>query len=118
MDSFTGLAQADTITGPYAKHEQNPLMTGHAGSAWIHRDGVAAIGGEVDPPQNQCIRWSEDGVQFVEAGHFPNKSTGFYCPANFDNGVNSQGVTWGMDVIAGIKPRYLYRYDCDLNVKK
>jgi len=115
MKSYTGLALSASITGPYIKYGENPIMTGHAGSAWIHRDGVAAIGGEVDPQEDQCIRWSEDGIHFVEAGVFPNKSTGFYCPENFKNGVNHRGVTWGMDVVAGIKPRYLYRFDCNLS---
>ena len=117
MDSFTGLAQAELITGPYVKYRENPLMTGHAGSAWVHRNGVAAIGGEVDNPVNQCIRWSEDGIHFVEAGVFPNKSTGVFCPEDYGNGINSRGVTWGMDVVAGIRPRYLYRFGCDLSIK-
>jgi hypothetical protein len=45
-------------------------MSGHAFSAWVHRDVVAAIGGESEPPEAQCVRWSEDGVHFVEAGVF------------------------------------------------
>lgn len=120
MDSFVGLATADRIAGPYTKHPESPLMTGHASSMWIHRNGVAAIGGEVDAPGDSCVRWSEDGLHFVEAGVFPNKSTGFYCPANFhtgpDAGVNPAGVTWGFDVVRGVIPRYIYRFDCSMRV--
>lgn len=118
LDSFTGLAQAQSITGPYEKHPENPLMSGHAASAWIHRDGVAAIGGEADPVGERCVRWSQDGVHFVEAGLFPNKSTGFFCPEDFGNGVNNRGVSWGIDVMHGVKPRYLYRFDCDMALKE
>lgn len=74
MNSFTGLATAPTITGPYTKHPENPLMSRHAGSAWVHRDGAHGV------------RWSQDGVHFVEAGLLPNKSTGLYCPENFGDG--------------------------------
>jgi predicted GH43/DUF377 family glycosyl hydrolase len=118
MNSSTGLALADSITGPYEKHPRNPLMSGHAASAWVHRDGVAAVGGEADPPEAQRIRWSEDGVHFVEAGHFPNKSTGFFCPEDFEAGVNMRGVTWGIDVMPGVTPRYLYRFDCTMTVQE
>jgi hypothetical protein len=74
--SDVGLAQSDEITGPYIEHLENPLMTGHAHSEWVHRNGVAAVGGESESPEAQCVRWSRDGVHFVEAGVFPNKSTG------------------------------------------
>jgi hypothetical protein len=92
-------------------------MTGHASSMWVHRDGVAAVGGEVDEPENMCVRWSEDGIHFVEAGVFPNKSTGFYCPGNFitDGDVNPAGVPWGFDVIRKTIPRYIYRFDCSMH---
>jgi hypothetical protein len=118
MDSWTGLAVADHIAGPYTKHPENPLMPGHAASAWVHRHGVAAVGGEVDPPEQQRVRWSEDGVHFVEAGCFPNKSTGLFCEESFADGVNSAGVSWGIDVMPGVRPRYLYRFDCSMTVKE
>ena len=116
MDSFTGVAHADKITGPWIKHPLNPLMTGHAASQWVHRNGVAAIGGEVDAPGERCVRWSEDGLHFVEAGVFDNKSTGFDCPENFGDGKNMRGVTWGFDVMP-TRPRYIYRFDCTMGVE-
>jgi hypothetical protein len=87
---------------------------------WVHRNGVAAIGGEVDPPGDACVRWSADGIHFVEAGVFPNKSTGFYCPENFETGpgagTNNRGVTWGFDVVRDTIPRYIYRFDYSMAV--
>lgn len=118
MGSSIGLALAENVTGPYRKHPENPLMSGHAASAWIHRHGVAAVGGEVDAPGEQRVRWSEDGVHFVQAGRFPNKSTGFYCPEDFGDGVNHRGVSWGIDVMPGVTPRYLYRFDCSMKVNE
>lgn len=111
-DSRIGVALADRLTGPYRKHAENPLFDGHALTAWVHRDGVAAIGGDNQPD----LLWSEDGIRFVSAADFTNRSTGLYCPENFGDGTNGRGVEWGIDVEASEPPRYLYRFDCDLLV--
>ena len=68
----------------------------------------------------QVVFWSTDGVKFIPAGPFKNRSTGFYVPeGNFTDGPNNQGVTWGMDVTgyptAPGKTR-LFRFECDLRV--
>lgn len=109
-DSRVGVAIADKLTGPYRKHPANPLFNGHAFAAWVHRDGVAAIGAG-------SVLWSPDGIRFEIAGKFDNRSVGFYCPENFCDGTNNRGVRWGFDV-ARTKPRYVYRFDCDLTVRK
>ena len=90
-DSQIGVAISEKPTGPYHKHPANPLFKGHAFSAWVHRDGVAALGGD----NNRTVLWSPDGVRFRKAGEFDNKSTGLYCPENFGNGTNNRGVSWG-----------------------
>ena len=113
MDSYIGLATSDRITGPYTKHPANPLMTGHAASVWNHRHGVAAVGGEVDAPGDSCVRWSEDGIHFVEAGVFPNKSTGFLVE---QPGAPARGVRWGFDVVRNLHPRFIYRFDCSMHL--
>ncbi len=110
-----GLATAVKLTGPYHRHPENPLIDGHAFSAWKHRGGVALVGGA---HTKQIAFWSPDGLSFVPAGPFPNRSTGFYCPPNFRVGPNNQGVTWGIDTAAGGgEPRRLIRFRCDLRVR-
>jgi beta-xylosidase len=106
-----GVAVADVLTGPYRKHPANPLFAGHAFSAWVHRDGVAALCGEISPK----IKWSPDGLHFVDAGEMPNSSTGFFCPANFGDGSNHEGVAWGIEVYNKKSgSRGLQRFDCTL----
>jgi beta-xylosidase len=107
-----GIAFAQNITGPYEKYKGNPIMHGHAFTAWIHRNGVAFIGGNYGA---QNVFWSEDGIHFIKAGGFQNRSTGLYCPENFGNGENPNGVWWGLGV--GMDRRYIYRFECDLKVE-
>lgn len=110
-NSRIGVAISDKLTGPYKKHPANPLFKGHAFAAWVHRKGVAAIGGE----NNHVVLWSTDGIHFEVAGEFDNKSVGFNCPENFGDGTNNRGVSWGFDV-ARTKPRYVYRFNCTLEL--
>jgi hypothetical protein len=100
------------LTGPWDKCPENPLFTGHALSAWVHRDGVAAIGGGNQPE----LLWSPDGLHFSPVVEFRNQSTGLYCPENFASGRNERGVEWGIDVDLSEPPRYLYRFNCNLLV--
>jgi beta-xylosidase len=109
--SQVGVAISDNLTGPYKKHPNNPLFKGHAFAAWVHRGGVAATGGD----NHRKLLWSPDGIHFMVAGNFDNKSVGFYCPENFGDGTNVRGVSWGFDV-ARTKPRYIYRFDCNLRI--
>jgi hypothetical protein len=113
-DSMVGVAISDKLTGPYRKHPANPLFKGHAFAAWVHRTGVAATGGHEG---KRVLHWAPDGIHFQVAGEFDNKSIGFYCPENFGDGTNNRGVTWGFDV-ARAKPRYVYRFDCNLTVRE
>ena len=106
--THVGVAVADCITGPYTPYGDNPLFDGHAFSAWVHRDGVAALRGMFWPE----ILWSEDGLHFVDSGgRLPNKSTGLYCPENFADGANRRGVDWGFDVeiTDGVRHLQLFR---------
>jgi hypothetical protein len=112
LETMLGLAIGDSLLGPYRKHEANPLMKAHAFSAWKHRDGIALVGGR---NAEQHVFWSTDGIHFQKAGPFQNKSTGFFCPANFTDRENEQGVSWGVDVTL-TSPRRIFRFDCDLKV--
>jgi len=117
-DTKIGLATATELTGPYTRHDGNPIMQGHAFSAWKHRDGIALVGGG---GSKQVVFWSTDGVNFVPAGPFKNRCTGFYVPeGNFTDKPNNRGVTWGVDVTgyptAPGKAR-LFRFECELGVR-
>lgn len=109
-----GVAISDTLTGSYRRYTGNPILKGHAFSAWKHRDGVALVAGGTG---KQVVYWSTDGMNFVPAGPFRNKSTGFYVPeGNFSDKPNRQGVNWGLDVRSGPHKRTLFRFECDLEV--
>lgn len=108
-----GVAVADHLTGPYRKHPANPLFAGHAFSAWVHRDGIAALCGVVSP----AVKWSPDGIHFVDAGEMPNTSTGLYCPANLGDGTNPHGVRWGLERYTENGTRGLRRFDCTMSVQ-
>jgi predicted GH43/DUF377 family glycosyl hydrolase len=105
-----GLAVSDNLIGPYKKHPENPLFGGHALTTWVHRDGVAALTGF---GVHGKLLWSEDGVHFVKVKNFRNQSTGLYCPQNFENRINSDGVTWGFDVEIAC-PRFIYRFNTNM----
>lgn len=103
-----GVAFADQITGPYRKHPGNPLFAGHAFSAWLHRDGVAALCGVVSP----TIQWSTDGLHFQGTGEFPNESTGLFTPAAGTDPGHRHGFDWGLETYVEHGARGLRRFDC------
>lgn len=108
QDTRIGVAFADHITGPYRKHPGNPLFAGHAFSAWPHRGGVAALCGSV----SSKIKWSQDGLRFVDAGDFPNQSTGLFTPDAIEDQCHIHGFDWGLEVYSENGARGLWRFDC------
>ena len=113
-DTHVGVAWADHITGPYRKYPDNPLFAGHAFSAWVHGQGVAALCGVI----TSKIRWSTDGIHFVDAGDMPSASTGLFCPDNFTNGTNTKGVHWGLERYTEQGSRGLRRFDCTMHTQR
>jgi hypothetical protein len=105
-----GVATSDNLLGPYEKYAGNPVFAGHASSAWVHRDGVAAFGFKTF--------WSEDGFHFVQTSDWSPGTVGLYCPENFGNGSNNRGVTWGLVVIKKPSPRHIGRLEVPLSLKK
>jgi len=103
-----GVALADEIVGPYHKHPANPLFAGHAFSAWRHRNGVAALCGVISPK----IKWSPDGLRFLDAGEMPNQSTGLFTPDPDSDPGNVRGFDWGLEVYTETGARGLRRFDC------
>ena len=108
QDTRIGVAVAEQITGPYSKHPANPLFAGHAFSAWRHRDGVAALCGVISPR----IKWSPDGLHFLDAGEMPNHSTGFFSPDVDKDREHLQGFKWGLEQYSEAGRRGLRRFDC------
>ena len=108
QDTRIGVAFADQITGPYRKHPGNPLFAGHAFSAWLHRDGVAALCGSI----SSKIKWSRDGLRFEDAGEFPNQSTGLFTPYETADQNHTHGFDWGLEVYEENGARGLRRFDC------
>ena len=106
-----GVAISDQLVGPYKKYEGNPIFPGHAFSAWIHRNGVAAMG--------YGTFWSEDGIHFVKASDWHTRSCGLYCPENFGTGENYRGVSWGLDVGKRGRniSRHIFRIELPLLIK-
>ena len=112
--THVGVAVAHEILGPYRKHVANPLFAGHAFSAWVHGQCVAALCGVVSPD----ILWSEDGIHFHKAGRMANTSTGFFCPGNFTDGTHAQGVRWGLERYSEHGARGLHRFDLSMQALK
>ena len=55
-----GVAIADSIEGPYVKHEHNPILKGHGHFCWRYKHGILMI-----PHHQGWIHWSEDGIHFA-----------------------------------------------------
>ncbi len=113
-----GVAIADEPTGPYVKHEENPLIGGgHEVCVWPHRQGVAAL---VAPggPEGRSIQYSPDGIHFVrQAGIDPPGAPGPYRTDGYADISYGEGITWGI-CIAKLKTwPYLMRFDCDLRAR-
>ena len=104
-----GVATSDNLLGPYVKYAGNPVFAGHAETAWVHRDGVAAFGYKT--------YWSEDGFHFVTASDWSPGTVGIYCPENFGNGRNSHGVSWGLVVMHRPSPRHIGRLEIPLLIE-
>ena len=107
-DTRIGVATADRITGPYHKHPANPLFAGHAFSLWLHRDGLAAVCGEITPE----VLWSRDGLAFQAVGEWPNHSTGLFTPDMTTDPRHERGFDWGLEVSTDNGSRGLCRFDC------
>lgn len=106
-----GVAISDHLPGPYEKHPANPLIKGHAFSVWKHGKGIAFIGGK---SAEQHVFYSTDGLNFLKAGPFPNKSTGLFYPDNFLDRGKNKGILWGVDTGEEGDRRIIYRFDCNI----
>ncbi len=98
--SSNGVAIADSLTGPYRKYENNPLLHGHGQFAWRYKHGVIIM---MFPGAR--ILWTEDGLHFVSLvlaeGTFLFGS--LYCPYDplFGKPVTVKPTTkyWGIQSV-------------------
>ena len=100
-----GVAIADSLTGPYRKYGNNPLLLGHGQFAWRYKHGIIMM--MFDWHEKNCTRilWTEDGVHFVPLvdtkGTFLYGS--LYCPYDplFGKPVTGEPTTeyWGLQTV-------------------
>ncbi len=111
-----GVATADAPEGPFHKHPEPVLDSGHTTLLWPHRDGVGAIVDHVGP-EAHTVQWSGDGVHFQRAAslEIPIREGGAYCPElTTDSG--SSGIRWGICVDVTKRPEAcLQRFDVALS---
>ncbi|MCP4248744.1 MAG: family 43 glycosylhydrolase, partial [bacterium] len=93
-----GLAVADEPTGPFVKHENNPILdSGHTVCVWPHRRGVAAL---VDNAGEErfTVQWSPDGIRFQRTAKidFVHTGCGPYDPDAHADATYGRGITWGI----------------------
>ena len=111
-----GLAVAQVPTGPYIKHQDNPVIdSGHEVCVWPHGNGVGCMVCHVGP-QGNTIQHSDDGLHFrKEWDAVPPSAPGPFRSDRFVDGVGP-GVTWGISMKNHVAWPYLVRFDCDLTV--
>jgi len=109
-----GLAVSEHPTGPYVKHEANPVLdSGHEVCVWPHGSGVGCLVCNVGP-QGNTLQFSEDGIHFVKmADTVPPKAPGPFREDNFEDGVGP-GIRWGLCMEYHPRWPYLVRFDCEL----
>ena len=121
-----GLAIADAPTGPFVRWEGNPLLGGHTGCVWPHREGVALIADE--RPPNRAVHYSPDGCRFEKAVDIDVRISdpGAFSEDAFDDSGYGKGVSWGLSQAYDEKKvftnqlgspqtsSYIVRWDCDM----
>jgi hypothetical protein len=78
-----GVAIADSLTGPYRKHEKNPLLHGHGQFAWRYKHGIVMLKFDGPAERNETrVLWTEDGIHFVPLveGQGTFRYGSIYCP--------------------------------------
>lgn len=67
MPTRNGLALADSITGPYRKVGDRPLLAGHGHFCWRYKHGMIMMPNHdyQDESGARWMHWSEDGIHFA-----------------------------------------------------
>jgi beta-xylosidase len=109
-----GVAFADHPTGPWQKHQGNPIVgSGHEVCVWPHGKGVGCLVSDVGPEGNS-LQFSEDGLHFFKImDAYPPRAPGPFRTDGFAE-VAGEGITWGLCIGEDAERPYLQRFDCDL----
>lgn len=109
-----GLAIADSPTGPFRRHTENPVLdSGHEVCVWPHGSGVAALVCNTGP-QGNTLQYGEDGVHFQKVlSCEPPKAPGPFREDQFREG-RGPGIHWGISMVADSTWPYLVRFDTNL----
>ena len=79
-----GVAIADSLTGPYKRYDNNPLLLGHGHFAWRYKHGIIMMNFSWDRKVLTRILWTEDGLHFVPLDEGPGIGAfvfgSLYCP--------------------------------------
>lgn len=116
--TMLGVAIAEKPSGPYVKHEANPLVRGgHEVLVWPHERGVAALIGTIGPPDiRNTIQYAPDGIHFRPVARVVNPpvAPGGYRPDAFTGAENAKPISWGIAMDSHRGEWYLVRFECDL----
>jgi len=90
-----GLATAVTPTGPFIRHEANPLHPGHEVLVWPQGYGIGSMATAAGPRQ---LYYAFDGVQFTEQNRLvePPQAPGVFREDDFQYPVVSDVPRWGI----------------------
>jgi arylsulfatase A len=110
-----GLAVGEKPTGPFIRHQANPLIGGHTVCVWPHREGIAALIDKAGP-EKHTVQWSEDGVHFQRASKVKIIHTGCgpYDPDAFTNTRYGSGICWGVAQFSEKGTHCIIRFDVNL----
>ena len=111
-----GLAIADSPTGPFTKHNTNPVLgSGHCVCVWPHREGVAALV-DASGPERFTVQYAPDGIHFQQAAKLKHVDIGCapYDPDAFTDATYGRGISWGVTARRKNGLLHIVRFDVDL----
>jgi len=105
-----GLAVAANPTGPFVKHEANPLHNGHEVLVWPQGYGIGSMSTAAGPRQ---IYYAFDGLQFTERNRLvePPDAPGIFREDDFRNNLIAPVPEWGIGHARAEGDLFLVRSD-------
>ena len=105
-----GLAVAATPTGPFIKHQANPLHQGHEVLVWPQSYGVGSMATAAGPRR---LYYAFDGVRFTERNRLlePPHAPGIFREDDFRNNHIAPVPAWGIGHARVDSDLHLVRFD-------